>query len=46
VLDAEAAGIAYGLRIPGTSRPPGRGQAHRDQCLRDLALLGLEDAQP
>jgi uncharacterized protein (DUF58 family) len=45
VLDAEAAGIAYGLRIPGRARPPARGQAHRDQCLQDLALFGLDEGQ-
>lgn len=44
VLEADAAGIAYGLRIPGRSRPPAHGAAHREQCLQDLALFGLEDA--
>lgn len=44
VLEAEAAGIAYGLRLPGRSRPPAHGTAHREQCLQELALFGLEDA--
>jgi uncharacterized protein (DUF58 family) len=45
VLEAEAAGIAYGLHIPGRIRPPAHGAAHREQCLQDLALFGLEDAR-
>lgn len=44
VLEADAAGIAYGLRLPGKSRAPAHGPAHREQCLQDLALFGLEDA--
>lgn len=43
VLDAEAQGLSYGLRIPGTELPPQHGAAHRDACLRALALFG-EDA--
>jgi uncharacterized protein (DUF58 family) len=31
----------YGLRIPGTDIPPGRGPAHRSRCLRALATYGM-----
>ncbi len=37
ILDAERAGRAYGLRLPGVEIPPGRGPAHRTTCLRALA---------
>ena len=39
VLDAERAGRAYGLRLPGTEVAPGQGPDHRHQCLQALALL-------
>jgi uncharacterized protein (DUF58 family) len=42
VLDAEAQGWLYGLRIPGVELPPGHGTAHRDECLRALALFGVD----
>ena len=42
ILDAEAQGMAYGLRLPGQELPAGRGLAHRDDCLRAVALFGLE----
>jgi uncharacterized protein (DUF58 family) len=42
ILDAEAEGKAYGLRLPGVDLPPERGAAHRDECLRAVALFGLE----
>ncbi len=42
ILDAEAQGMAYGLRLPGVELPPQRGAAHRDDCLRAVALFGLE----
>jgi uncharacterized protein (DUF58 family) len=38
VLAAEQAGAAYGLRLPGLERAPGRGEAHRSACLQALAL--------
>jgi uncharacterized protein (DUF58 family) len=38
VVDAEAARLTYGLRLPGASIAPGQGPAHRHQCLRALAL--------
>jgi uncharacterized protein (DUF58 family) len=39
VLEAEAETRAYGLRIPGTTLPPGRGETHQHQCLKALALF-------
>lgn len=42
VLDAEAAGLRYGLRLPGTTIAPGSGEAHRRSCLEALALYGIE----
>ena len=39
VLDAEAQGLRYGLRLPGGELPPNNGKAHRDECLRQLALF-------
>ena len=40
VLDAELAGRGYGLRLPGKTIAPGRGEAHRRDCLTALALFG------
>jgi uncharacterized protein (DUF58 family) len=37
VLQAEAQGLEYGLRLPDTVIQPGRGPAHRRQCLEALA---------
>ncbi|HEY2628578.1 MAG TPA: DUF58 domain-containing protein, partial [Usitatibacter sp.] len=39
VTQAERFGQSYGLRIPGTSIPPARGEAHRTRCLEALALF-------
>lgn len=41
VLQAEAAAVQYGLRLPGIVVEPGVGQPHRDRCLRELALFGM-----
>lgn len=41
VLDADSAGLAYGLRLPGLALPIASGAAHRGDCLRALALHGL-----
>ena len=38
VLEADRAGITYGLRLDGSDVPPGRGRAQRDRCLAALAL--------
>jgi len=42
VLDAHAAGISYGLRIPGKTLELAAGEAQRDICLEALALFELE----
>jgi uncharacterized protein (DUF58 family) len=41
VLQAERFGQAYGLRLPGVSIRPGRGEQHRARCLEALALYRL-----
>ena len=41
VLDAEAHGLRYGLRLPGDELPPNNGTAQRDECLRRIALFNL-----
>jgi uncharacterized protein (DUF58 family) len=41
VLDAEAQGLLYGLRLPGTAIVPQRSPSQRAECLRALALFGL-----
>ncbi len=43
VLDADAQGLHYGLRLPDFELPPGLGATHRAECLRALALCGLPD---
>jgi uncharacterized protein (DUF58 family) len=45
VLDAEAQGLLYGLRLPGLELSPRHGVAHREECLRALALFGLSNAE-
>jgi uncharacterized protein (DUF58 family) len=39
VIRSEQFGQSYGLRIPGTSISPSRGEAHRTRCLEALALF-------
>ncbi len=39
-LDAERSGQAWGLRMPGTTLPPGRGDNHLKQALDALARYG------
>lgn len=41
ILDAEAQGLLYGLRLPGTAIVPQRSPSQRAECLRALALFGL-----
>jgi len=43
VLDAETLGLSYGLSLPDGELAAGNGMAHRDECLRRLALLGLAE---
>ena len=45
VLDAHAAGLAYGLQLPGTLVAMGTGEAHRDRCLEALALFEAPAAE-
>lgn len=40
VLDAHAAGLSWGLRIPGTDLAPASGSEHLHACLGSLALYG------
>jgi uncharacterized protein (DUF58 family) len=44
VLDAEAQGLRYGLRLPDGELPSNNGIAHRDECLRRIALFNLPRA--
>ncbi|MDD2776628.1 MAG: DUF58 domain-containing protein [Gallionella sp.] len=51
VLDAEAQGLRYGLRLLGSELPADHGVAHRDLCLQQLALFNppstmTQKAQP
>ena len=39
VLDAQATGVSYGLRLPGATLPVASGEAHRERCLEALALF-------
>jgi len=45
VLDAEAQGLRYGLSMPDGDIPAGSGSAHREQCLRRIALFGLVETK-
>ncbi len=38
VLDAHAAALCFGLRLPGVMLPPASGDAQRERCLEALAL--------
>ena len=40
ILDAHAAGLVFGLRLPGREIPAQAGEAHLRQCLEALATLG------
>jgi uncharacterized protein (DUF58 family) len=42
VLDAHAAGLSYGLRLPGETVEMAAGEAQRDRCLEALALFDQE----
>jgi len=42
VLDAQAAGLAYGLRLPASTVAMAAGEAQRDRCLEALALYEQE----
>lgn len=38
ILDAERSGFQYGLKLPGFTQKPGRGETHQNACLKALAL--------
>jgi uncharacterized protein (DUF58 family) len=40
VIDADARGESYGLRLPGNEIAPNTGNAHFHQCMQALALYG------
>ena len=42
VLEAEARGMPYAFRLGTASHPSALGGAHRESCLRALALYGQE----
>ena len=42
VMDAEAGGRLYGLKIPGAEIPPDHGSRHYQRCLKSLALYGVD----
>jgi uncharacterized protein (DUF58 family) len=46
VLDAESHGLRYGLRLPDGDLPSSNGMAHRDECLRRIALFNLPQDKP
>ncbi len=41
-IDAEREELRFGLNLPGVALPADRGERHRHQCLKALALYGLE----
>lgn len=43
VCDAHAAGLAWGLRLPGKELAPASGEAHFQACLKLLALYEQDD---
>ena len=45
VLDAQAAGLTYGLRLPGSTVEMAAGEAQRDRCLEALALFEANKAK-
>lgn len=46
VLDADADGLSYGLRLPGLTLSIAGGAVHRGDCLRALALHGFAADHP
>ena len=41
VIDAHAAGLSFGLRLPGITLPPEPGNAQHDRCLETLAMFQI-----
>lgn len=44
VLDADAQGLMYGLRLPNGEILPSHNKTHHAECLRRLALFGMGEA--
>ncbi len=44
IVDAHAAGAAFGLRLPGLEIPPEPGELQRRRCLEALAAFGASEA--
>lgn len=42
VLEADRLAQNYGLRLPNLEVPPGTGAAHRQRCLRELAMFNQQ----
>ncbi|MGE5240878.1 MAG: DUF58 domain-containing protein [Bacteroidota bacterium] len=42
VLEAQRLGMLYGLRLPEKTLPPDCGDVHQHECLKALAIFGLE----
>jgi len=45
VLEAQQRNWRYGLCLPGVEIKPDNTEAHRDECLRALALFGIREAE-
>ena len=45
VLDAHAAGLSFGLRLPGKTVPMATGEIQREHCLEALALFEVNRDQ-
>lgn len=43
VLEYHQAQRPFGLKLPGKTIPPSKGEGHKAQCLRALALYGVAD---
>jgi uncharacterized protein (DUF58 family) len=46
VIDAETAGLSFGLRLPGVELPPMAGQDHAHRCLAILATYNADTPGP
>lgn len=44
LVEAQAEGLAFGLRLPGKELPPAQGERHFHACLEALALHGQDSA--
>jgi uncharacterized protein (DUF58 family) len=43
ILQACSHNIVFGLKLPGKVIDPNRGEAHRQKCLKALALYAMPD---